>query len=222
MNYNLIVFDLDGTLVDSIPDIAAVYNMILKREGYPVHPTDAYRDFVGWGLKKALELALPVKVSDRDSKRLIDEIFVEYARRPAELTTVYPGIYDLIKYLKTSDIPMIVYTNKACNLAQSVVDAFFPEATFKEVLGYSESFPHKPHPGALNHYLEGKDINLSTILMAGDSPVDLETALNAGIPFAGASWGFRSEKVLQEAGSALNFPGPFELHQWLMKEIKND
>ncbi|RKX92284.1 MAG: hypothetical protein DRZ90_14030 [Spirochaetes bacterium] len=216
VNYNLIVFDLDGTLVDSIPDIADIYNSRLRMEGYPEHPVENYRRYVGWGLEKALKLVLPEGVSDGEIQRILTEIADEYAKRPAKLSLVYPGILELLKYLGSVSVPMIVFTNKPEALAQSVVEELFPHGIFDEVLGYTPRFPHKPDPSALNEYILGKNYPLSSILMAGDTPVDLETARNAAVSFAGASWGFRSEEVLKEAGSDLNFPRPADLHHWLM------
>lgn len=216
MNYEMIVFDLDGTLVDSIPDIADVYNSILLREGFPVYPENDYRGFVGWGLKKALKLVLPEGVPEGDIQRMLTDIMNEYEKRPARLSLVYPGIEDLLGYIRSFSIPMIVYTNKPELLAQSVVESLFTPGTFDAVLGFTKKFPHKPDPSALNEYLKSKSIRLSSILMVGDTPVDIETARNAGISFAGASWGFRSEKVLKDAGSIHNSAGPVDLHRWLM------
>ena len=221
MKYELIVFDLDGTLVDSIPDIAEIYNDILSREGYPVYSEEDYRKFVGWGLKKALELALPGKSSDEEVNRLLDDIFNEYRRRPAKLSRVYPGIHELLNDIAALKVPMIVYTNKAEILAEAIVEKLFTADIFDRVLGYTGNFPHKPDPAALNEYIDDKNIPLSSILMVGDSSVDLETARNAAVSFAGASWGFRSEKELKEAGSDRNFPMPVDLHRWLMK-LKDD
>jgi len=218
MNYNLIVFDLDGTLVDSIPDIADVYNSRLRMEGYPEHPVDNYRGYVGWGLKQALKLVLPEGVPDEELQRILTEIVNEYTKRPAKLSHVYPGIPELLEYLGNVSIPIIVYTNKPEALAQSVVEELFPPGIFDAVLGYTPRFSHKPDPSALNEYLLAQNSPLSSILMVGDTPVDLETARNAAVSFAGASWGFRSEEVLKEAGSDLNFPRPADLQQWLMNK----
>jgi len=215
VNLDLIIFDLDGTLVDSIPDIADIYNSRLKMEGYPEYPVENYRDYVGWGLKIALKMVLPEDVPDGEVLRIMNDIADDYAKRPAKLSLVYPGIPDLLEYLGNASIPMIVYTNKPETLAESVVDALFPPGIFDTVLGYTPKFPHKPDPSALNEYLLGRNYPLSSILMAGDTPIDLETACNASISFAGASWGFRSEEILKEAGSELNFPQAVDLHHWL-------
>jgi len=218
LNYDLIVFDLDGTLVDTIPEIADVFNTVLLREGYSTYPEAQYRDFVGWGLKKALELVLPEGLPENESEKILDQIIDEYGKRPARLSLVYPGVSELLGSLHKSGTTMIVYTNKTEFLARALVKERLPTGIFETVLGYSGDFPHKPDPGYLNEYLKSKKFSLSSILMVGDTPVDLETARNADISFAGASWGFRSEKILREAGSRMNFNDPEALRHWLMNK----
>ena len=217
MNYKLIVFDLDGTLVDTIPDIADVFNIVLRNEGYTGFSAAEYTGFIGWGIKRTLELVLPEGVPAEKFERMLDAVIDEYAKRPARLSRVYSGIPELLEFISSLNVPMIVYTNKMESIAQAVVDVLFPRGTFNAVLGKSERFPSKPNPSALLNYLEGKDVKVSSILMVGDTPIDLETASNGGVSFAGASWGFKSAEVLEKAGSALNFPGPSDLHRWLMK-----
>lgn len=216
LDYQLIVFDLDGTLLDTIPDIADVYNTILRKHGFETHPVADYRDFVGWGLQRTLELVLPGKVLSEKANQMLEDIVDEYSRRPAELSTVYPGISDLLGSISSLKIPMIIYTNKAQSIAQSVVDSFFAPVTFRTVIGKTEEFPPKPDPSALFSFLAGEQSPASNILMIGDSPIDFETAANAEIEFAGASWGFRTEQELVEAGSMNNYPGAVELTRWLM------
>ena len=210
------VFDLDGTLVDTIPDIADVFNIVLEAEGYPGHSTADYREYVGWGIKRTLELALPEGVQGDDFNRMLEGVIDEYARRPARYSRIYPGIRELLKYIGGNGVPMIVFTNKAEPIAKALVDAVFSPGIFKAVLGKTDNFPSKPDPSALNLFLRGENIGTSSILFIGDTPIDLETAVNSGVYFAGASWGFKSADVLEKAGSKLNFPIPQDLHRWLM------
>lgn len=216
LDYELIVFDLDGTLVDSIPDIADVYNIVLGKYGFETHPIADYRNYVGWGLRQTLELVLPGEISPEKFNRMLRDVVDEYSRRPAKLSCVYPGITDLIESLSSLNIPMVIYTNKAQTIAQSVADGFFAPETFRSIIGYSGEFPHKPDPSALLAFLAGEKTSASNILMIGDTPIDVETAANAGIDFAGAAWGFRTAGELEEAGSNNNYPGAVELSRWLM------
>lgn len=217
LEYELIVFDLDGTLVDTIPDIADVFNLILIKHGYEPHTAADYRNYVGWGLRRALYLVLPGEIPLEESDLMLKEIVDEYSRRPARYSSVYPGIPALLENLSSQNIPMIIYTNKAQTIARSVADACFTPEIFRSVIGFTGEFPHKPDPSALSAFLAGEETPASNILMIGDSPVDVETAANAGIDFAGASWGFRTAKELEEAGSRNNFPDAVELNRWLMK-----
>jgi phosphoglycolate phosphatase len=216
LKFKLIVFDLDGTLVDTIPDISDVFNQILKSRGFNGHPAADYCNYVGWGLRRTLELVLPEGVPDKLFDTMLTEVLDAYAKRPSRLSRIYTGVSDLLNYIISKNIPMIVYTNKAQTIAQSVIDDFFPGVPFVSILGKTENSLSKPNPSALFAYLNGEKFDESHILMVGDTPIDLETARNAGIFFAGASWGFRSRDVLEEAGSTYNFSGAVELCQWLM------
>jgi phosphoglycolate phosphatase len=216
LKFKLIVFDLDGTLVDTIPDIADVFNLILNSRGFNGHPVPDYRNYVGWGLRRTLELVLPEGVPDILLETMLAEVMDEYAKRPTRLSRIYTGVSGLLNFIISKNIPMIVYTNKAQEIAQSVIDDFFPGVPFVSILGKTENSLSKPNPSALLAYLDGEMIDESHILMVGDTAIDFETARNAGVSFAGASWGFRSAEVLEEAGSTTNFPGSAELHRWLM------
>lgn len=213
--YNLVVFDLDGTLVDTIPDIADVFNKVLASEGLPGHPESDYRNFLGWGLKRTLELALPSAAGHEKFDSMLDSVIREYHRRPVLLSQVYPGIHELLGFLKNRGVARIVFTNKAELIARNVVDAFFAEGMFSTVIGQRDNYPPKPDPTAFFDYIESHKVKLSSILMVGDTEIDLDTAVNCGISFAGASWGFRSESLLERAGSTDNFPRPGDLHSWL-------
>jgi phosphoglycolate phosphatase len=146
---------------------------------------------------------------------MYEMVLENYSSRPARLSKVYPGIPELLDRLKLQSIPLIVYTNKAQLIAEDVIRSFFPAGTFRTVLGYTGEYPHKPDPSALSAYLAGESTPASRILMVGDTPVDLETAVNACIDFAGASWGFKSAEILEAAGSVINFPGADALARWL-------
>jgi len=208
----LIAFDLDGTLVDSVPAIAGVVNEVLRIRGCREHPPRDYEKFVGWGLKRTLELAAPSWLSYEEINEMFSAVIAGYGKNP--VGKVYYGISDLLKLVGTMEIPAIVYSNKVEPLARGTIDACFPEGVFEEVIGLRDNAPPKPNPHSLNRYLEGRNIPRSAVLLVGDSQVDFETAINGGFLFAGALWGYG----LSGVESRWNFSTPLELMSWLISD----
>jgi len=218
MPTSLVVFDLDGTLVDTLPDSADVINGVLADEGFPVHPTRSYAGFVGWGLRRALERTLPEPLDEDRLQDMLGRIVRTYSERPARLSEVYPGIPELLDDLSSRGFESVVFTNKTEQIAAAVVEALFPANMFRDVVGQRDGVPAKPDPTALNERLGHPSLRESSILLVGDTPIDVETARNAGIPFAGAAWGFRSRADLLKAGSERVFDAPRDLHRWMIEE----
>ena len=233
----MIVFDLDGTLVDTLPDIAAAANRVLKSHGYPVHPVERYAAFVGGGLSRTLRSALRCAteespggstkepVSDARFRSMFAELQQHYTRSPARGSAVYPGMDALVDDLRSQGASLGVFTNKSQPIAAAVIDALFDRGSFDFVLGAQEgsqggsqgggreAVPLKPDPSALLNHPKLQKIEKSSILMIGDSEVDVQTARRAGIDFAGVSWGYRSEAALRGAGARAVFQSPEQLHQ---------
>jgi phosphoglycolate phosphatase len=178
---------------------------------------------VGWGIKRALEMVLPEGFADPQVfGQMLEEIHSRYFAQPAKYSYVYSGISRMVEDLAERGVPMIVYTNKDQTIAEAVMEQLFPDVTFSAVIGLSGVFPAKPDPGALLSHITGKNIPLSSILMVGDTPVDRDTAVNAGVDFAGVTWGYRTAAELRETGSQLNFDQPVDLHNWLVEEEQNE
>lgn len=221
MTYQTVVFDLDGTLVDTLPDIAASFNSVLEQEGYPVHPTQDYRNFVGWGLFRTLELALPWPLAIDEFNRILLRIQQAYSSDPISRSRIYPGIEELMDALVDMNIRTVVYTNKDQHIASLIVSGLFGCYPVDRVIGRSDAFPPKPDPSALTAYMA--ESPSSSILMVGDSAVDVETSLNANVDFIGAGWGYGSVEALVLAGSRTNFAAPADLHRYLVeKEVSDD
>jgi len=210
----LIVFDLDGTLVNSVHDIARAINEVLKIRGFNEHPIQNYENFIGCGLRRTLELAAPKRLSYKEIDKMFNAVIASYNENL--VGKVYPGISDLLVLIGSMRIPAIVYSNKLESLARNTVDFCFPKGTFREVIGLRDDSAPKPNPKALNRYLKDRDIPSSAVLLVGDSRVDVETALRGGFIFAGALWGYGSG--LNEAGSKQNFLSPWELMNWLISD----
>ena len=217
----MVIFDLDGTLIDTLPDIAAAFNLVLAGEGFPVHPVLSYKNFVGWGLRRSLELALTGDTSKAQFETMLETVIDEYGRRPAILSKPYSGIPELLAELSSEDIPMAVLTNKAQPIARKIIAGLLPSIDFVQILGAQDPRPLKPNPAGIKELEECLQYSQSPILMVGDTPVDCKTAENANVEFCGVLWGYRSEEELRASGSTTNVRTPDELRRWIIgKEEK--
>ncbi len=197
---NFFVFDLDGTLVDTLPDIAFHCNRILERAGYSRWPAEDYRERLGWGLKETLQLSLPPETDGAELAGLMDAFKSSYTAEPVIQSALYPGIEPLLTTLHKRGCRLMVYTNKVEETARRILDILLPRHHFEAVLGAREGRPHKPDPSAFLQYADSTQLEKSAILYVGDSPVDVETARRAEVDFAGVSWGYRSAAELRKAG----------------------
>lgn len=213
-----IIFDLDGTLADTLADIGAVVNRALSRRGFPEHSISEYRFLVGKGLRRLVADALPVEEGSprgRELKALIDELHDEvvkaYAADPVVKTTVYPGVPELLAALKERRVPAAVLSNKVHAITEAVVTSLFPANSFIAVLGETERFPRKPDPASAAHLAGLLGFRNEEVLFVGDSEIDVALAKAAGMPFAGAAWGFRGEAILRAAGADFVLKSPAEI-----------
>lgn len=208
MNYAGVIFDLDGTLVNTLDDLADSCNRQLERYGYPTHPTDAYRYFVGNGAKKLVERALPAE----SAASLIDEFLAdfkaEYAHHCFDKTAPYSGVPELLERLKEEGVPMAVLSNKPDAETRRVVERYFPSGLFAAVAGQRDAIPHKPDPAGVEPILEALKLEASATAFVGDTWIDMETAKRSACVPIGVLWGFRerAELVEHEAGHLARTP----------------
>lgn len=195
-----IIFDLDGTLADTLSDLADVTNSVLADSGYPGHPEEAYRDMVGWGLTNLVFRALPEDHRREETvDRLARELLDRYTREPVIKTRPYPGIQEMLDLLREGGVPVSVLTNKAEPVALQVVERILPGKRFTVVRGAVEGVPKKPDPQSALSIAETMEVPPEKILFIGDSTVDMRTARAAGMIPVGVSWGFRPiEELLGE------------------------
>lgn len=191
-----IVFDLDGTLVDSLQDIADAVNHCLAERGYPVHSLEAISGMVGHGLAALVESAIPEHAPFGDLLGVVRE---HYAAHCVERTRLYPGVAELVDALALAEVPMSVVSNKPDPMTQKVVAELFPDDTFTLVLGESEQVPRKPDPTGALRAAAAMGIPAGACLFVGDSPVDLQTAEAAGMSGVAVTWGFRPRDELLAA-----------------------
>ena len=194
----LVIFDLDGTLLNTIADLAAATNQALQYYGYPTHETEAYRFFVGNGINKLFERALPEGERTEENVLKIRSQFIPYYdEHNADLSRPYPGISELLKTLQQQGIMIAVASNKYQAATRKLIAHYFPEINFVEVLGQREGIPAKPDPSIINEIMTKAGVKQEDILYVGDSNVDMQTAHHAGVTAIGVAWGFRPRTELE-------------------------
>lgn len=194
----LVIFDLDGTLLNTIADLTAATNQALQQEGFPTHETDAYRFFVGNGINKLFERALPEQERTEKNILKIRSLFIPYYDvHNADLSRPYPGIPELLAALQQKGIMLGVASNKYQAATQKLIAHYFPNISFVEVLGQREGIPAKPDPSIVNDILAKAGVEREEALYVGDSNVDMQTAHNAGVTAVGVAWGFRPRTELE-------------------------
>ena len=194
----LVIFDLDGTLLDTIADLAESANYALKQLDYPTHPVDAIRTCVGNGINKLLERALPAHEQTEENIMRMRSHFVPYYDiHNADLSTPYPGIVSLLEDLQAKGILIAVASNKYQEATVKLVKQYFPNIDFVEILGQREGINVKPDPSIVFDILQKANLSKENVLYVGDSGVDMQTAINAGVDAVGVTWGFRPRAELE-------------------------
>lgn len=194
----LIIFDLDGTLLDTIADLAAATNQALETYGFPTHPTEAYRFFVGNGINKLFERALPETArSESDILKIRSAFLPYYNIHNADLSRPYPGITELLQTLQAKGMQLAVASNKYQEATRKLMGQYFPTIRFCAVFGQREGVPTKPDPQVIQEIIGLAHVELEEVVYVGDSNVDMQTGANAGVTTVGVSWGFRPRAELE-------------------------
>lgn len=203
MKKQLVIFDLDGTLLDTVADLANATNQALEQCGYPTHPVEAYYKFVGNGINKLFARALPTEASNEENVLRVRSLFVPYYNEHnADYSRPYPGVVELLHTLQEDGVKIAVASNKYHEATLKLVHHFFPDIRFTAIYGQREDVPIKPAPDIVYDILRDTGISTEQALYVGDSGVDMQTACNAGVESVGVTWGFRSEAELREHGAA--------------------
>ena len=209
----LCIFDLDGTLVNTIADLAASVSYALKVMVFPIRTMEEYTAFVGNGTLKLIERSVPPEYrTDHETVRKTHELFSRYySDHFADISTVYPGMPEALSELKKRGISLAVLTNKPDAFAKPIISKFFPDGLFDIVRGAMENVPKKPDPTAEIAMMRSIGAEPDNTIHFGDSDVDVLTAHNAGIRCVGCSWGFRTEESLVAAGAEFIVKTPMEI-----------
>ncbi len=192
-----VIFDVDGTLLDTIGDLAYCVNTVLSRHNFDEHPVEAYTQFIGDGVEVLLQRATGGSVPVDEITSLVQEFKQEYAKNWSRSTRIYDGIVDCLQWLSHNNIKISVFSNKSHEFTVKMVEHFFPDIPFCVILGLQESIPRKPDPKGAIMIADSMGINLHDIAMIGDSVTDIQIAQNCGMYSIAVSWGYRPLEVIK-------------------------
>lgn len=195
---SIIIFDLDGTLLDTVADLAVSTNYALSQFNFPTHEISAYKLFIGNGINNLFERALPKGEKTAENIWEIRKHFLEYyGAHSTELTVPFPGISELLQKLQSAGFKLAVASNKYQEGTETLIQRFFPEIEFTAVFGQREGIPVKPDPTIVHDIIAIAKVSASEVLYVGDSGVDMQTANNSGVDAVGVTWGFRPKAELE-------------------------
>lgn len=206
----LLIFDLDGTILNTLDDLADSTNYALKQNSMPKRSLDEVRAFVGNGIRRLIEQAVPSGSSEAEKKAVLESFTAHYKAHSADKTRPYDGIVGLLEQLKIQGCQLAVVSNKADFAVQSLCETYFP-GTFTFVVGERKGIRRKPAPDSIYEVLEQLNIPKEESVYIGDSDVDVETAKNADIDLIAVTWGFRNREVLEMAGAKVFVQTPEEI-----------
>ncbi len=212
MNFNGVIFDLDGTLVNSLEDLADSMNTVLRNNHFPEHTTEAYNYFIGSGIRNLVSRTLPEPHKDEQTiAKCFAEMVEIYRENCMNKTRPYDGIPALLDELIKYGLKLAVLSNKADELTKRIVPVLLPGREFSAVMGLSNEATKKPNPAGALQISRQMNIAPDKMLYIGDSGVDMQTANNAGMYAAGACWGFRSREELMKNGARILLEHPSDL-----------
>ena len=212
MSFKGIIFDLDGTLLDTIEDIADSMNQVLSENNLPTHDTEAYRLFVGSGIKNLVMKALPESHRDEATvQAYFQTMYNLYRENCANKTKPYDGITDLLDDLAKRDLKLAILSNKADEMTQQTARALLPAEYFNIISGLTDEALKKPNPQKALQMSKEMGFDPEEMIYVGDTDVDMQTATNAGMYAVGVLWGFRGEKELRANGAQKLISHPSEL-----------
>jgi len=212
MSYKGIIFDLDGTLVNSLEDIADSMNEVLQNYQCPVHDLQAYKLFIGNGIKNLIERALPVtNRNEAFIDKCCDSMIEVYRRNCINKTKPYHGIAELLDELVSRSLKLAVLSNKADEFTKKIVLTLLPGWSFEAIIGLSDEAHKKPNPFVALQICKKSGISPGDMIYVGDSGIDMQTANNAGMYAVGALWGFQEKEELLSKGAKYLLSSPTDL-----------
>ena len=199
--YQNVIFDLDGTLLNTIDDLADAANWVCKNHGWPTHTVEEYKQYVGNGMTKLAQRFVPTDwKTPAGIKQILDEFMPYYDAHKEDKTAPYPGIADLLHELKRAGVNIAVLSNKAHAFVPLILEHYFP-GVFSYTQGAVDGVPTKPDPTLLHRLMNTMGASQESTLFVGDSNVDIQTAKNGGLASCGVLWGFRGREELEHEGA---------------------
>ncbi len=212
MKYDAVIFDLDGTLTDTLDDLKNSVNYALGEFGFPERTLDEVRSFVGNGVRRLIYLSVPENTPQETAEECL-KVFKEYYKSHSLIKTKpYDGIIPMLEELKKQGIKTAVVTNKMHEAAEDIVHIFF-DGLIDTTVGQVDGVAQKPQPDGINLVLSSLSVSKERAVYVGDSEVDCITAINAGMPCIGVTWGFRDRYVLLENGASCIIDSPEQIFE---------
>lgn len=217
MRYELAIFDMDGTILNTLEDLTAAANYALTAHGYPTRSLDEIRNFVGNGIRKTVERAVPAGTDDTSVEQVYKSFCSYYEVHNKDNTKPYPGVCELIKVLKDAGCKTAVVSNKAHAAVLELVDEFF-DGLFDVAIGEMPGVNRKPAPDSVFSVLDKLNIPGAQAVYIGDSDVDAATARNSGLDLIAVDWGFKSRAFLEEIGADTIVSTPYEIENLILSD----
>lgn len=214
-----VLFDLDGTLTDSVGDLADSGNDALRRAGLPTFTDAEYAARVGNGIDKLIERILPANFSNGLFAQVKKDFYAHYDGHYCVRTRAYDGMKETVALLKAAGVLCGVVSNKPNPFTIKVVESLYGVGTFDMLSGQRDGVPNKPDPFLVNEMIEKMGADRKQVLFVGDSDVDIRTGKNAGLTALGVTWGYRSRAVLEENGADYIFDTADDLQEFLKKNL---
>ena len=210
MEHKAFIFDLDGTLLNTLEDLKNSVNFAMRSMGYPEHTLEQVRMFIGNGIAMLIKRAVPPGTDEADEKKTLGIFTEHYNAHLNDCTAAYPGVTESLTALKNRGVKTGVVTNKNDDSAKMLINKYFGNL-IDSTLGHVPGLPSKPNPESLLRVMSDLGVEAENTLYFGDSDVDVMTAKNAGVKCVGASWGFRGEEVLKQAGADMILHDPYAI-----------
>jgi phosphoglycolate phosphatase len=212
MEYKAVIFDLDGTLLDTVDDIGDAANRVLSNRGYPTHSISTYRLFIGEGVRMLFTRALPEESCNPELiNTCLKEFIEDYRSNYNVKTKPYRGVPELLEILRLRGLKLAILSNKPDPITKDCVDFYFSEWDFDVILGQHDALPRKPDPQGAFEVAKRLSIPPSDFVYLGDTAIDMKTAVSAGMFAVGVLWGFRSLEELKENGAHVVIDAPMQL-----------